>query len=648
VEALRQAGEVPPGLDVALTGSAVVGRDLRQAGRQSAAATERWTVLLVVALLLLLYRAPFLALIPLATVFVATQAALAYLRVLAGAGAIGLFEGIQSYVTVLGYGAGVDYALFLIARYQEELGGGQAPRAAVAGALGKVGPALVASAATVMGGVGMMAFAEFGKFRQAGVAVFLSLALVLAAALTFTPALLCLAGRWAVWPRRVGAAPARLLPGLWEGLGRLLLRRPATIWLASVALLAPLAAVGVWASDRLTYDLLANLPAEAAGVRGQRALQRHFPAGLSGPVTVLVAHDEARFLVPLPKAAQERPLLGILLQGFARAFGLPVGGDPAGEDVAAIFTDYLADRRQELGLAEIRTVAAPLGVTGTVTLRLPLPSFLEELLRWLVRLKAYNYYVAPSGHVTRLDLVPEGDAFTPEAIAGLAGLEEAVRAGLPAHFRSGARLFVLGPTASIRDVKAVTDRDQVRIMVLVVGCVFVVLVVLLRRPGICLYLLASVFFSYLATLGLTAVVFGALDPAGFRGLDWKLPLFLFTILIAVGEDYNIFLMARVKEEEPARGPTGAVVEALARTGQIITSCGLIMAGTFASLLAGSLAGMRQLGFALAVGVLLDTFVVRTVLVPAFLIWLGRRRERPVPQGQAVSDRARPTPAISPN
>src|SRR5205823_6847104 len=172
------------------------------------------------------------------------------------------------------------------------------------------------------------------------------------------------------------------------------------------------------------------------------------------------------------------------------------------------------------------------------------------------------------------------------------------------------------------------QHGRTRIQYLVLASVFVVLVILLRGFVVPFYLLLSVLFSYYATLGVSFALFWALDPHGFSGIDWKVAIFLFTILVAVGEDYNIFLMARVREEEHEHGPVRAVTQALERTGPIISSCGIIMAGTFASLLAGSLTEMKQLGFALAFGVLLDTFVVRPILVPAFLILVRSGRLAP--------------------
>jgi RND superfamily putative drug exporter len=185
----------------------------------------------------------------------------------------------------------------------------------------------------------------------------------------------------------------------------------------------------------------------------------------------------------------------------------------------------------------------------------------------------------------------------------------------------------VGPTASIRDLKTVTDRDQIHIDLLVLVAVFAILVVLLgvAKWAISLYLIISVFFSYFVTLGVTFAFYYLKDPADFAGLDWKVPMFLFTILMAIGEDYNIFLMTRISEEQERHGPVEGIRIAMFRTGTIISSCGIIMAGTFMSLMFGTLVGLQQLGFALAFGVLLDTFVVRPLLVPAYLILLYQGR-----------------------
>ncbi|TMQ30740.1 MAG: hypothetical protein E6K70_23720, partial [Planctomycetota bacterium] len=153
----------------------VVGRDHTRAQRDSARATEVLTIILVIALLVIIYRAPLLALIPLATVYVAVQLSLNVLAIMARGGWITLFRGIEIYITILAYGAGVDYCLFLTARYKEELDRFH-PADAVARAVQGVGAALVASAATVICGIAMMMFAEFGKFRQAGFVIPLSLA----------------------------------------------------------------------------------------------------------------------------------------------------------------------------------------------------------------------------------------------------------------------------------------------------------------------------------------------------------------------------------------------------------------------------------------------------------------------------------------
>ncbi len=589
IGSLKREGAVPAGLDLALTGSAVLGRDQGRAELDSARAVERWTILVVVALLLAVYRAPLLAALPLITVAVAVEVALRLLGLLAEAGQLNLFQGVRTYLTVVGYGAGVDYCLFLIARCREEWAAGPGDRAAVGRAVGRVGAAVTASAATVVAGIAMMGFADFGKLRQAGLGIAFGLAVVLAAALTFAPALLCLTGRWAVWPwhRAVTADPGG--QHFWAWLGGVLTRWPAAVWAACVAVMAPFAVYAAVRHDATSYDLTRNLPPGAASAGGLDAVRTHFPAGWTGPVTVLLRDDRADFRTP---------------DGIARV----------GE-----FAKRLEARRDELGLADVRSVAEPLGTTPAARKALGGLGFGASA----ARSQAVEHYVGAAGHVTRLDLVPDWDPFSEAGLDNLNRLEAAVRAELP----EGADAAFAGAGPSMQDLKTVTRRDQWRVQGLVVVAVLAVLLALLRRPGLSLYLIATVVFSYLTTFGVTLLAFGESGPGGFVGPDWKVPLFLFTILVAVGEDYNIFLVSRVREEEKKHGPVGGVTAALTKTGGVITSCGLIMAGTFASLLAGSLAELKQMGFALACGVLLDTLVVRPVLVPAFLLFLRTRPER---------------------
>ncbi len=600
-----QAGSLPAGLEIAISGSATFGRDMMDESRKSAKSTEDWTVILVIVLLIAIYRAPALAFIPLVTVGVATAVSKHLLAIGAQLGIVSLFNGIETYVTVLVYGAGVDYCLFLIARYREELDAGQTIEESITGTLQRIGAALTASAGTVMCGIGMMYFAQFGKFSQAGVAITFGLAVCLLASLTLTPAILRLCGNYAFWPvmttRPADTFPAgrgvlarlknlRLLTLGWQRMGVLLESRPWAAWLGSMALLLPFAAAGVIFFGDLSYGLLSELPKTAASVYGAEAAQKHFPAGEVSPITLMIEAEGLDFTT---------------MQGTS--FNL-----------IREFTERLVTQKDQLGLDSVRSLSSPRGQREFRTR----PSI---AVRQAQKLHARQYFVSPSNHsITRVNLIPKNDPFARSSISEYRMLRDRIRSELPDGLRES-RIWFVGNTAEISDLKAVTDGDQVRIDAYVMLGVYVILWMLLKRPGICAYLMFTVLYSYFATLGFTYAVFWAMDPEGFTGLDWKVPMFLFTILIAVGEDYNIFLMARIEEEQKIHGPVKGITVALERTGSIISSCGVIMAGTFSSLMAGSLVGMDQLGLALATGVVLDTFVIRPIMVPAFMVLLATMR-----------------------
>jgi RND superfamily putative drug exporter len=253
-----------------------------------------------------------------------------------------------------------------------------------------------------------------------------------------------------------------------------------------------------------------------------------------------------------------------------------------------------------------------------------------------------------AGRLARLDLVVNGDPFDATTAAQISAVRRWIEKQTedPESVWSGAELAVAGTTASIIDLRRVTLRDNRRIKVAGVLAVLAVLVLVLRRFWLSLYLIFTVLLSYFATLGLTVGIFRALYGETYVGLDWKLPLFLFVILVAVGQDYNVYLVTRVLEEQRQGGWLAALRRAVARTGGIITSCGLVMAGTFFCMTASAwfpavatllgipaatdtprLRGIIELGFALGLGVLIDTFYVRTLLVPAFITVLDRFRAR---------------------
>jgi putative drug exporter of the RND superfamily len=622
---LQKEKGFPTGLDLALSGSATVGRDMHVAARESAHNTEAATIVLVILLLFAIYRAPILAVIPLLTVFISVKIAILTLSILAQHDIVRLFSGVEVYVTVVLYGAGIDYCMFLMARYKEELDRGATLDEAIAIAVGRVGHALAASAATVACGIGMMIFTQFGKFQQAGVAMSSSLIFVLAASLTLTPALLRLAGKYTFWPLHEGTAQGWISPTsmlsrvlerewfgqFWEKIGNALLKRPGRIWIISFACMTPFAVIAYLCQDKLSYGLLSELPKNDSSVIGTAAVQAHFPRGIVGPITILVEDPDADFRTDADNDDKK----------------------PGWEQIRT-FCDTMYDHREELGISDIRSIAYPLGMTERAKM--------DPFQRRIVLKRAQSQYVSDNpgwvGRVAKVEVVMKDDPFSPNSMTAFDHLKQIVPSFLngdrdnhdqaaSAHDQTPkldpdkAQLHYMGVAPSMRDLKTLTGEDQVRIDFLVPAVVFLILVILLRQIATSAYLIFTVFFSYFVTLGVTFVVFYCIHWHGFAGIDWKVPIFLFTILVAVGEDYNILLMARIEEEQKTHGPVQGVIVGLRKTGGIISSCGIIMAGTFSALAAGTLEGLAQLGFALAFGVLLDTFVVRPIVVPAYLILL---------------------------
>ena len=611
LEYLQTSPPLPQGLRRVVTGSAVVGHDMNTAANQSIESTTRTTVLLVVVILLIVYRSPLLAMIPLLTIALSVVASLKGIALLTEVPGI-TFQVInitRVFVVVVLFGAGTDYCLFLIARYREELRRGRSRADALREAIIQVGAALIASAGTVIVGLGMLYFSSFAKIQYTGPAIALSLTVALVAALTLAPVLLSWLRGAIFWPfkppRHVTSAGPQAesleqipMTGFWVRVADLVVKYPIMILTCCLAGLIPLAIIG--AQTKASYSQLADLDPDRPSVIGAGVIRRYFAVGELSPTVALVDNPRIDFR------------------------------SPAGRDAV----QELSRRLMSIpAVAEVRSLSQPLG-------KPPVPdkdkTLAQRFAEQVMRAATDSRYVSTNplnkadlNHITRFDIVFRSDPFAQSSLEALEDVREvlnaATRPGEPLH--GSAEIGLAGSTSAVNDLKDVTTSDQRRMYILVTLGVYAILVALLRRPGICLYLILTVVLGYLASLGVTDLVFRSLhhgtEPWG--GLDWTVGFFLFVILVAVGEDYNILLMARVIEEEERHGITEGTRLAVAHTGGIISSCGLIMAGTFGSMLTGTLTSLRELGFALGLGILLDTFLVRPVLVPAFVVVMDRVR-----------------------
>lgn len=589
----------PEGLRLGLSGSASVGADMLRSSKESMKNTELYTVVLVVVILLLVYRSPLLVAVPLVTIVASLLLATSVVATLTTLGQLPgmewwnfkVFTTTKIFVVVILFGAGTDYCLFLIARYKEELAAGKTKSLALADSLGGVGEALAASAFTTIVGLATMYFAEFGKFRNSGPAIGLCLLVTLIACLTLAPALLRALGGSVYWTipllRRKQAAigsAKRSADSGWSRVANLIVAHPLIVLVTAMALMTPFFVMGFQVD--ITYDLLSELSPDRRSKQGAALLQRHFDVGESGPIVVLAHKPHGDFDSAEGVDAIRKLTTSLYLNGVksVRSLVAPIGNKPRGGASGLLRQNHRVTR--ELYLSK------------------------QEALQ---------------GDVTRLELILGHDPFSLEATEVLQSVGRELKriqsdAG---SYWSDSRFVFAGTTAAILDLRNVTSRDNGKIQLLVVLAVLIILLVLLKRPAVCVYLILSVLFSYYVTIGATQLWFQWAYGDTYEGLDWKVPLFLFVILVAIGQDYNIYLVTRVFEEQKEYGLFGGLRQAIVRTGGIITSCGVIMAGTFFSMTTGSLRGIAELGFALTLGVLLDTFIVRPILVPAFLAILFR-------------------------
>jgi putative drug exporter of the RND superfamily len=611
-----QASALPRDLHAHLAGQVAAQADSSQSGQRATNLGQDLSIVFILILLIVVFRSLLAPLLTLAPAVLVTQLAGPVVAEASKAG-LQVSSLTQILMLILTLGAGTDYGLFLVFRVREELRAGQAPHDAVIRALSRVGESIGFSAATVIGALLTLLLAAFGLYSSLGAPLAIAIAIMLLAGLTLLPALLAIFGRAAFWPSNTKRGSERL--GWWGRTASRIVTRPA----ATLAL--GLVAFGAVASAAIAYTPAGfgstPAPAGSDSAVGDALLAAHFPAASSNPTNVLVHFPASVWSDPGGMAHAEQRLAAVA-QFDSLTGPLDVNG-------------------VTLTPGRLTALHARLGDPRALPALPPAGTALPEVL-WAAY-RAESQFISPDGRtVLFVAGLTAGDASSNAALHQV----PAIRAAVAAVARNaGASAYgVTGAAAATYDVSQVSDRDLVHIFPVAIIVIAILLALVMRSLVAPVYLIASVAISYLAAFGLSVLFFQ--DAAGAGGLPYFVPFLMFLFLLALGEDYNILVMTRIREEARDVCLRQAVTRALERTGSTVTSAGLVLAGTFGvfALTVARLPGgdvYRDILASLAIGILMDAFLVRTLLVPSTVALLGRWNWWPSRHGmsaQAVPDR----------
>ncbi|SEI90770.1 MMPL family transporter [Demequina mangrovi] len=567
VDTLRTAWEeAETGLTGYVTGPAGLVADLVEAfgGIDGILLLVALGVVLVI--LLIVYRSPVLPFLVLATSMLALTGAIIAVYAMANADVLTLNGQSQGIMFILVVGATTDYALLLVARYREELLRIQSPYSALAHAWKRSLEPIAASAGTVVLGLLVLLLSDLKSNAALGPAGAIGIAASFLAALTLLPALLLIGGKhargvfWPAMPRYRGDEAHEAEETIEA------VERRAGVW--------GRVSRSVSARPRLVWV------AAALGLLLFAAFVPTFKSGGLGERDIFTAETESvtgfEFLEQHFDAGATSPIRVITAEGSSQEVLDAVSGIE-GVTQAAVLTPSVA-------------AGAPAGAVPN-----------EEP-------------IVVDGRV-EIDAVTQVSASSAEALDIVADVREAVHA-------VDAEALVGGQAAESLDTRLTSERDLRIILPTILAVILVVLMLLLRSILAPVLIIVANVLSFAATMGLSALVFN--HVLGFPGTDPSVPLLGFVFLVALGVDYSIFLMSRAREESLQHGARQGIRRALAVTGGVITSAGIVLAATFAALGVIPLIFLAQIAFIVAAGVLIDTFVVRSLLVPGLIGDIGGR------------------------
>ncbi|QUL54657.1 MMPL family transporter [Paenibacillus tritici] len=517
------------------------------------------TVILVLVFLLLIYRSPILALIPLIAVGFAYGVTSPVLGLMAKEGWIKVDSQAVSIMTVLLFGAGTDYCLFMISRFRQMLKVEENKGRALLSAISHSSGAIAMSGFTVVLALFALLLAKYGAYHRFAVPFSVSILIMGVASLTLVPALLAIFGRTSFFPfvprtpqmeaeraKAKGRPVPQPQPNRRKGIGQLVITRPWAIVGITVVLLGVLASFS--SGIKFTYDILSSFPKNMESREGFDLIGKQFSPGELAPAKLMVDTE----------------------------------GLSGGEDLQAVlgslsYVDVVSDPQQ-----------------GAVN---------PKITGYDIEFKDNPYSIEAMNHIPALQTTVE------QALAesGIGNVQD--------------KVWISGQTATQHDTKELGERDTDLIIPVVIGLITLLLLVYLRSVVATVYLVGTVILSFFSALGLGWIIIHYV--LGADAIQGSIPLYSFVFLVALGEDYNIFMISNIWKKSKHMPLKRAIAEGVNETGSVITSAGLILAGTFAVLASLPIQVLVQFGIITAIGVLLDTFVVRPFLVPAITVLFGR-------------------------
>jgi RND superfamily putative drug exporter len=594
---------LPAGLEAHTAGTVATRVDTNATSSKTGGQVQWFSIIFVIALLIAVFRsalAPLLAVLPAVIVVLVAER----LTAEAAVHGLGVSQIALLLLIVLVLGAGTDYALFLMFRVREEMRAGTACREAIVYSVARVGETITFSAGILIAALLSLATASFSLYSGLAAPLAIAIALMLVAGLTLLPALLAIYGSVAFWPSSVKPGAGRA--GWWGAACARIVRRPVATLVVGLVVLGGLALASA-SYLAAGFGGPTAAPADSDSARGDALLARHFPQTAANPTVIVLRLREPAWAQAAAVADAERQLAGDPL--FTAVSG-PLDANGTALNAAQYAASYAA-------------YGPPRGLAMSSGAGLPR----AKLAAYQAYRGSGSYVSADGRTISFATSLAAGNPSTTSAAQAVPAVR--VAAARAARVAGASAFGVTGQAPFTYDVAQLSDSDLRTVIPIAIAVIAVLLALVMRSLVAPLYLIASVVLSYFAALGLTVLLF--VDVAGQPGLTFILPFLLFIFLLALGEDYNILVMTRIREEAHHLPLREAVGRALSVTGTTVTSAGLVLAGTFGvlALVGSGSAGAQNVrtivnvGVGLALGVLMDTFLVRTLLVPSAVVLIGR-------------------------